>query len=101
MSVGFYYRYFLEHKLLPNALYNEGSRLLSTFMINKGQAMCDFYQKVTSVTPSYPIPYDRDDCTIDFRTYIRDSESCIVLRIEMPEPEKPLLCRAVYLCYGT
>ena len=25
----------------------------------------------------------------------------MVLRVEMPEPEQPLLCRAVYLCYGT
>ena len=39
--------------------------------------------------------------SVNFRTYIRDNDSCIVLRVEMPEPERPLLCRAVYLCYGT
>ena len=35
MALEFEARYFLEHKALPNTLYNEGARLLHFFLIEK------------------------------------------------------------------
>lgn len=100
MDLDFHVRYFMEHKALPSNLYTEGMRLLSRFMISGGKAMLDYYAKAEESTP-FECNYNTEDFGINFRTYIRDNDSCMVLRIEMPEPERPLLCRAVYLCYGT
>lgn len=33
MDLEFYARYYLEHKALSNALYNEGPQLLNSFML--------------------------------------------------------------------
>ncbi len=101
MDLNFHARYILEHKILPGIFYDEGPRLLSKFMLDGGKVMGDYYGRITQATPSYECPYDNTDFFVSFRTYIRDAETCMILRIEMPEPERPLLCRAVYLCYGT
>ena len=100
MDLEFHIRYFIEHKALPSNLYSEGARLLSRFMISGKNAVLDYYKKADATT-SYDCPFSLGDFDVNFRTYIRDDDSCMVLRIEMPEPEQPLLCRAVYLCYGT
>lgn len=101
MALEFEARYFLEHKALPNALYNEGARLIRSFLIDRGAYMLKQYNRLTEITPEYECPYTDEDFKVNFRSYIRDQEMCMVLRLEMPEPEQPLLCRAVYLCYGT
>ena len=101
MDLNFHARYILEHKILPGIFYDEGPRLLSKFMLDGGKVMGDYYGRIAQATPSYECPYDNTDFFVSFRTYIRDAENCMILRIEMPEPERPLLCRAVYLCYGT
>ena len=101
MDLNFHVRYFMEHNALPSALYNEGARLLSSFMMTGGKTMTGFYEKAASANPSYCCPYDVADFNVNFRTYIRNEDTCMVLRVEMPEPEQALLCRAVYLCYGT
>lgn len=101
MDLEFYARYYLEHKALPNALYNEGPRLLNSFMLDGGKAMHSFYDRVTAANPSYCCPYSENDFYVNYRVYIRDNDSCMVLRVQMPTLEHPLLCRAVYLCYGT
>ena len=100
MDLDFHVRYFIEHKALPSNLYSEGARLISRFMISGKNAVLDYYKKADA-TSSYECNYELNDFGINFRTYIRNNDSCMVLRIEMPEPERPLLCRAVYLCYGT
>lgn len=100
MDLDFHIRYFIEHKALPSNLYSEGARLLSRFMISGKNAVLDYYKKADATT-SYDCLFTLDDFDVNFRTYIRDDDSCMVLRIEMPEPEQPLLCRSVYLCYGT
>ena len=101
MAREFNIRYFLEHKALPNALYNEGARLIRHFLIEQGGYMLKQYNRFTGITPKYKCPYTDEDFKVNFRSYIRDQEMCMVLRLEMPEPEQPLLCRAIYLCYGT
>lgn len=101
MDLNFHARYILEHKILPEIFYDEGPRLLSKFMLDGGKVMANYYDKIVQATPSYECPYDKTDFFVSFRTYIRDAESCMILRIEMPEPEHALLCQAIYLCYGT
>ena len=101
MALEFEARYFLEHKALPNTLYNEGARLLHFFLIEKEQFMLKQYERLHAISPEYICPYVASDFEVSFRTYIREQETCMILRIEMPSPEQPLLCRAVYLCYGT
>lgn len=60
--------------------------------------MHGFYDSVTAANPSYCYPYSENDFYANYRVYIRDNDSCMVLRVQMPTPEYPLLCRAVYLC---
>lgn len=101
MDLNFHARYILEHKILPEIFYDEGPRLLRKFMLDGGKVMSDYYGRIVSATPSYDCPYSDTDFHVVFRTYIRDAETCMILRVGMPEPERPLLCRAIYLCYGT
>lgn len=101
MDLNFHARYALEHKILPMIFYDEGPRLLRRFMLDGGKVMREYYGKIAQATPSYECPYSDADFGVVFRTYIKDSESCMILRVEMPEPERALLCQAVYLCYGT
>ena len=101
MALKFEARYFLEHKALPKALYNEGASMLRSFLVERENFMMKQYDRLASFSAEYDCPYCNKDFEVNFRTYVRDQETCMVLRVEMPEPEQPLLCRAVYLCYGT
>lgn len=101
MNLDYYARYYVEHKALPRALYTEGVRLLRSFMLEGQDAILGYYNKVSNINQMYKCPYNRADFDVNFRTYVRGEESCVVLRVEMPQPEEPLLCRAIYLCYGT
>ena len=101
MGLNFHARYALEHKILPGIFYDEGPRLLRKFMLDGGNVMSNYYGRIARATPSYECPYSDTDFSVAFRTYVRDSETCMILRVEMPEPEHALLCRAIYLCYGT
>lgn len=98
MALEFETRYFLEHKALPSNLYSNGTLLLDDFSNKGGRAMCDYYGRAEMVNETYCCPYDEDDFEAHVRTYIRNGCSCTIVRVEMPEPEQPLLCRAVYLC---
>lgn len=99
MNLEYYARYYVEHKALPRALYTEGVRMLRSFMLEGRDAMLGFYDRIGAINPMYKCPYNRADFDVNFRTYVRGEESCVVLRVEMPQPEEPLLCRAIYLCY--
>lgn len=101
MDLNFHARYILEHKILPGIFYDEGPRLLRKFMLDGGKVMSEYYGRIARATPGYKSPYTEADFHVFFRTYIKDAETCMVLRVEMPVPERALLCRAVYLCYGT
>jgi len=101
MTKEFEIRYFLEHKVLPATLYNEGVRLMAAVMGKGAKCIHDLYAKFISAIPGYPNPYTVDDFSVHSRTYIREEDRFMVTRIGMPEPSDALLCRAVYLCYGT
>ena len=100
MTLEYHARYFVEHKGLPHAFYTEGCRLLSLLLAKEGQALRDYYTKLEGANPDYLCPYDADDFEVNYRTYIQDRDSCLVVRVEMPEPEDVRLCRAVFFVYG-
>jgi len=93
-------RYFLEHKVLPVAFYGDGTHLRESFLHDAENTMYQFYQHAEDVEPEYICPYHEEEFTVTIRTYLRENDSCVVLRIGLPSPEAALLCRAVYLCYG-
>ena len=94
-------RYYMEHKALPKALYNEGPRLLAAFLCGTDSAMVDFYRKAEKANPEYICPYNNNDFSVISQTYKRGQDSVLVVRIGMPKPEAVPLCRAIYLCYGS
>jgi len=101
MKKEFEMRYYLEHKLLPATLYNEGKRLMATVMSKGPKCIYSLYEKFICVNLGYSNPYSVKDFSIHSRTYVRGPEKFMVIRIGMPEPEVSPLCRAIYLCYGT
>lgn len=101
MTPEFEVRYFLEHKVLPVAFYGDGEHLRKTLIHDSQNIMLQFYEHAEEVTSNYVCPYGPEDFELSARTYIRNDQFCIVLRMGMPQVEAPLLCRAVYLCYGS
>ena len=101
MTPEFEVRYFLEHKVLPVAFYGDGEHLRKTLIHDSKNIMLQFYEHAEEVTSNYVCPYGPEDFELSARTYIRNDQFCIVLRMGMPQVEAPLLCRAVYLCYGS
>lgn len=101
MTPEFEVRYFLEHKVLPVAFYGDGEHLKKTLVNDPMNVMLQFYEHAEDVSSNYICPYGAKDFDLSMRTYIRNDHFCIVLRMGMPKVEAPLLCRAVYLCYGS
>ena len=101
MTPEFNVRYFLEHKVLPVAFYGDGEHLKKTLLHDPKNVMLQFYEHAEDISNDYICPYGAEDFDLSLRTYIRNDQFCIVLRMGMPEVEEQLLCRAVYLCYGS
>lgn len=93
-------RYFLEHKVLPVAFYGDGIHLRDSLLHSSTNTMYQFYEHAEETEYEYQCPYNESDFDVAIRTYIRGDNASIIIRVGMPEPEYPLLCRAVYLCYG-
>lgn len=100
MTPEFSVRYFLEHKVLPVAFYGDGTHLRESFLHGAENTMYQFYQHAEETEAEYICPYKESDFAVAVRSYLRDRDSCVVLRIGLPEPDTALLCRAIYLCYG-
>lgn len=94
-------RYFLEHKVLPIAFYGDGEHLKKTLVHDPKNVMLQFYEHAQDISENYICPYETEDFDLSMRAYIRNGQFCIILRMGMPKVEAPLLCRAVYLCYGS
>lgn len=99
MTLEFEARYFMEHKALPQTFYNEGTRLLNTFMLRKEAGIRGFYDRVTAANPSYHCPYSDGDFSVEYKKYTAGG-SYVVLKVGMPKPEGAPLCRAVYFVFG-
>jgi len=100
MALEYEARYFVEHKGLPQAFYTDGTRLLKLLILDKGNALRNYYEKLEMVNPDYVCPYEASDFVVDYRKYIRGNDSCLVIRVELPAPEGVRLCRAIYFVMG-
>lgn len=100
MALEYEARYFVEHRGLPQTFYSDGTRLLKLLLLQKGNALRNYYAKLEEANPDYLCPYDAADFEVNYRKYIRGKDSCCVLRVELPEPETLRLCRAVYFVMG-
>ena len=100
MELDFQVRYFLEHKALPQALWNNRAQLLLSLLREKQNAMIDFYSRAEEVNPEYQCPYTAEQFSVRLREYVSDEGSVLIVRVAMPEPEAPLLCHTVYICFA-
>lgn len=95
-----YARYFLEHKAIPNAFYQNGAQLMLELMNGSGKTIRGFYSKAEAANPGYRCPYTAGQFSVSNHLCKGRNGSMLMFRIGMPEPEQSPLCRAIYLCYG-
>ena len=100
MKLDFQVRYFLEHKALPQALWNNREQLLLSLLRENRKAMVGFYARAEEVNPEYQCPYTAEQFSVSLREYVTDTGSVLIVRVAMPEPEVPLLCHTVYICFA-
>ena len=100
MSIETKVRYCLEHKTLPEALWQNRAQLLLSFLQGKEQVMVELYKQAEKANPEYACPYSAEQFTVCFREYVEDNGSVLILKVEMPAPESSPLCRAIYICFA-
>ena len=93
-------RYLVEHRALPHQFYESGPMLLYNVLGNPGDILTAIYNAVVVDGESKACPYLPEEFSETHRVYVRDHDSVLVVRIEMPAPTEKTTCRAVYLCYG-
>lgn len=101
MKLDFQVRYFLEHKALPQALWNNREQLLLSLLRGNQKTMIGFYDRAEEVNPEYLCPYTAEQFSVSLREYVTDTGSVLIVRVAMPEPEVPLLCHTVYICFAS
>ena len=99
MKLDFQVRYFLEHKALPQALWNNREQLLLSLLRENQKAMMEFYKRAETANPLYQCHYTPEQFSMSYREYIKQKRSVFIMRIGMPAPEQSPLCRAVYFCF--
>ncbi len=92
-------RYNIEQILLPEMFYSNGALMLFKMMGAQGDAMMTLYRQAEQRNSSYKCPYTEKEFLESHMVYYDDSASSLLLRIQMPDPEEPCLCGAIYLCY--
>ena len=100
MKLDFQVRYFLEHKALPQALWNNREQLLLSLLRENQKAMMEFYKRAETANPLYQCHYTPEQFSMSYREYIKQKRSVFIMRIGMPAPEQSPLCRAVYFCFA-
>lgn len=85
-------RYVVEQHLIPDELYSSGPNLLYKALGDVNSLMLLFYKKAGDSSETRRFEQTH-------KIYYRDRASVLVIRIQMPAPEKALQSRAIYLCY--
>ena len=93
-------RYAVEQYALPALLYSSGPMLLLRMMGTQGAEMIKIYNSFGEKADGFSCPYTEADFTETHTVFDREDDSVLVIRIGMPQPERALQSRAVYLCYG-
>ena len=96
-------RYLLEHKFLPQVLFSaQGKKTVILLMNEHGSVLVRMMELLGSkLDPHYRCPYRAEDYRFSGRVYGGEDGTAksYVLRIDMPAPESPPLCHAVYICH--
>ena len=92
-------RYMVEYMLLPAALYNAGSALLSEIIRSPGTVLERMYAEAASVCGEQ-LSFDSNSVSVTSQEFHKEQDSILVIRIEMPAPSSVLDCRAIYLCHS-
>lgn len=92
-------RYNIEQILLPEMFYSNGALMLFKMMGAQGDSIMTLYHQAEQKNSLYKCPYTEKEFLESHMVYHTDDTSLLLLRIQMPEPEEPLLCRAIYLCF--
>ena len=85
-------RYYFEHRLLPQAFYQEPEELMES--LREG-GLYDRWSRYTAER-SFDVTYPADAFSV--REMMQDS-GLRMLMLTMPQPEKTLLCYRIYLCF--
>lgn len=92
-------RYMIEHMLLPAALHDTGSALLSEIISAPGIVLERMYAEAASACGEQ-LSFDSNSVSVTSQEFHKEQDSILVIRIEMPAPNSVLDCRAIYLCHS-
>ena len=92
-------RHIVEHMLLPAALYNTGSALLSEIIRSPGTVLERMYAEAANACGEQ-LSFDSNSVSVTNQEFHKEQDSILVIRIEMPAPSSVLDCRAIYLCHS-
>lgn len=92
-------RHMVEHTLLPAALHDTGSALLSEIISAPGIVLERMYAEATSACGEQ-LSFDSNSVSVTNQEFHKEQDSILVIRIEMPSPRSVLDCRAIYLCHS-
>lgn len=95
------YRYQLEHRFIPEALYSEDcERLITSLLTKRGEFLIDVLNFLGRDT-NYQCPYKESDFQFKPILVGRDGDpnQFAVLEIDMPEPDVSPLCHRLFICH--
>ena len=87
-------RYMVEYILLPAALYNAGSALLSEIIRSPGTVLERMYAEAANACGEQ-LSFDSSSVSVTNQEFHKEQDSILVIRIEMPAPSSVLDCRAI------
>ena len=93
-------RYKLEQRELPKLYYTDRAGFLFKMIGSQGSTIMDLYHREEAANQDYHCPYSEAEFLESHTVYHAKDGETLVLRVQMPEPEDELLCRAVYLCFA-
>ena len=96
MNSTFLTRYNFEHKLIPSVFFLAQEYFLSDLL----EDHCETIRKLLEDTlePDEKLPFEIKDIKVVQKTFVKNMNQSLIVRIGMPEPDCDLLCRYCYLC---
>lgn len=92
-------RYMVEHMLLPAALHDTGSALLSEIISAPGIVLERMYAEAASACGEQ-LSFDSNSVSVTNQKFHKEQDSILVIRMEMLAPNSVLDCRSIYLCHS-
>lgn len=91
-------RYALEHLRLPELIFDKnGANILKTILIEKGEFFIFLYNTMHKEESDYVCRYSTDDFKVQPIRLVEQNNEKLVVRIQMPKPERTTLCNSIYV----